>query len=238
VLERTSFAGKILRSALNSIPRDSEVRILRGPLRGKKWVVGAATHGCWTGTYEVARLQNFGSAIHPGDCVYDIGANVGIYSLLACEKAGPKSAVYSFEPVERNLRYLRRHVAMNGLDQCHIKAVAVSNDVGTVRFSAAGRENSMGKISSDGELLIPTITLDDSIYHKKELQPPKVMKIDVEGAETQVLQGAARALSQFHPSLFIEIHGVQQHANCRDMLLALGYTLIEEYGFITAKWKA
>src|ERR1700730_15902395 len=78
-----TLLGRILRAPLALLPREAETRILRGPLRGKKWIVGASSHACWTGTYEVDRLNAFAEAISPAATVYDIGANVGIYSLLA-----------------------------------------------------------------------------------------------------------------------------------------------------------
>ena len=81
-----TLLAKILRLPLSLIPPESEVRIVRGPLLGKKWVVGAATHACWTGTYEVDRLRAFAQAISQGVTVYDVGANVGIYSLLASSR--------------------------------------------------------------------------------------------------------------------------------------------------------
>jgi FkbM family methyltransferase len=221
---------------LSLIPREAEIRILRGPLRGKKWIVGASSHSCWAGTYEVDDLAAFAAAIQPGACVYDVGANVGIYTLLACLKAGPSGEVYAFEPLERNLRHLRRHVALNDLRNCHIVGAAVSNTEGTQRFSAASWEHSMGRISSDGELLVRSVTLDSCIYGESSFPRPTVIKIDVEGAESMVLDGAIRLFSEHHPKVFIEVHGSQQHADCRAYLIAKGYRLEEAYGRLRASW--
>jgi hypothetical protein len=58
-------------------------------------------------------------------------------------------------------------------------------------------------------------------------------KIDVEGAELEVLQGARRALSEFHPKIFLEVHGTQLHSDCRAFLAAKGYSI----GHLTASWK-
>lgn len=69
------------------------------------------------------------------------------------------------------------------------------------------------------------------------MRPPDVIKIDVEGAELLVLRGASRTLTEYHPTLFVEIHGTQQHAECCTFLAAKGYRLKEEYGKITATWE-
>lgn len=237
MLSGQTLLGKILRLPLALLPRGRAIRIVRGPLRGKKWIVGASTHGCWAGTYEVDNLAAFGAAIAPGDSVYDVGANVGLYTLLASLKTGPSGRVYAFEPVARNLHYLRRHVALNQLQNCCIVEAAVSNTEGTQRFSAAAREHCMGHLSPEGELEVSSITLDGCICGEKDLRPPNVIKIDVEGAELLVLQGASRALTEYHPCLFVEVHGGQRHVDCREFLAAKGYRLREEYGRITATWE-
>ncbi len=59
----------------------------QGPLRGKKWIVGSSTHGCWIGSYEHKKQRTFWLSLRPNDVVYDIGANVGFYTLLAATVA-------------------------------------------------------------------------------------------------------------------------------------------------------
>jgi FkbM family methyltransferase len=232
---QTLFA-KILRLPLSLIPRETEVRILRGPLRGKKWIVGAASHACWTGSYEVDRLSAFGDAIAPGATAYDVGANVGIYTLLASLRAGPSGKVYAFEPVERNLRHLRRHVMLNRAENCAIVEAAVSNTEGIRRFSAAAWEFSMGRLSPDGEIEVSSVSLDGCIYGERGFRPPDIIKIDVEGAEWEVLEGASRAITEFHPVIFIEVHGTKLHADCRAFLVEKGYRVEEGYARTTATW--
>jgi Met-10+ like-protein len=140
---------KILRLPLSLIPPEAEVRILRGPLRGKKWIKGAGPNACWVGTYEVDRLRALANAASPGPVVYDVGANVGIYSLLASLRAGLSGKVYAFEPLERNLLYLRRHLTLNKVENCVVLHPRISafQRVGEDRrewdyfqpFSVAGR---------------------------------------------------------------------------------------------------
>ena len=70
------------------------------------------------------------------------------------------------------------------------------------------------------------------------IRPPDIIKIDVEGAEFEVLEGASRALTEFHPTIFLEIHGTQLRADCRALLSAKGYSTEEAYAQLTATWKA
>ncbi len=230
-----TFASKILRLPLSLIPPETELRILRGPLRGKKWLKGAGPNAQWVGSYEVDRLREFAAAITPGDVVYDVGANVGIYSLLASSRVGSSGCVYAFEPLERNLHYLRRHIELNHVQNCTVLPSAVCNQQGTLAFSAASWEPSMARLSPNGEIKVPATTLDTCIFEDK-FRPPALLKIDVEGAEFEVLQGATRTLTEFHPTIFLEIHGGELHRDCREFLLAKGYNVKEGYGQITATW--
>ena len=82
--------------------------------------MGSSSNACWAGTYEPDNLRRFGEAITLGDAVYDVGANVGVYTLLASSKTGPNGKVYAFEPHPRNLDYLRRHIERNQGANCEI----------------------------------------------------------------------------------------------------------------------
>jgi FkbM family methyltransferase len=146
--------------------------------------------------------------------------------------------VYAFEPLERNLLYLRRHLTLNKAKNCVVLEAAVCNKEGTHSFSAASWSSSMAHLSSDGEILVPTATLDRCIYGERRFRPPDILKIDVEGAEMEVLEGASRALTEFHPTIFLEIHGTQLHAEYSASLLAKGYRIEEGYGRLTATWRS
>ena len=228
--------SKMLRWLLSLIPPETEVRVLRGPIRGMKWIKGAGPNAYWVGSYEVIRLREFANALRQGDVVYDVGANVGIYSLCASLEVGSSGCVYAFEPLERNLHYLRQHLTLNNLQNCTVLASAICDREGTLAFSAA-HWPSMARLSPAGEIKVSSTTLDICIYGENRLRPPNVIKIDVEGAELEVLSGATRAISEFHPMIFLEIHGTELHRDCRDFLLAKGYRVDEKYGQLTANWK-
>src|SRR5947208_793716 len=96
--------AKLVRLPLRLIPSQSIVRIRSGDLRGWRWIVGSSTNGCWLGTYESHMQRLFREHIGPGSTVFDIGANVGFFTLLASKLAGEAGRVYAFEPLPRNLR--------------------------------------------------------------------------------------------------------------------------------------
>lgn len=99
-----SLVGRLLRWPLRFIPPELVVPILQGKLKGRKWVVGSSKHGCWLGSYEYHKRRLFEQLIRPGDTVFDIGAHVGFYTLLASILTGPAGRVFAFEPLPRNLR--------------------------------------------------------------------------------------------------------------------------------------
>ena len=81
-----SVAGRLLRLPLALIPAVLPMPVLQGPLRGYWWITGSSNHGCWLGSYEYDKQRLFARMIRAGDVVFDIGANVGFYTLLAASR--------------------------------------------------------------------------------------------------------------------------------------------------------
>ena len=201
------------------------VRILSGDLRGAKWITGSATHGCWLGTYERETQQAFRTLVREGDVVLDIGANVGFFTLLAARRTGPGGSVYAFEPLPRNLAYLRRHLELNSVTNVEVLPVALSSSAGTARFGSAANP-AMGGLAVEGELEVRTETLDELVASKR-VRPPGFLKIDVEGAEYDVLMGAAATLTRHRPVLLLSTHGYREQERCCAFLHNLRYELRE-----------
>ena len=217
-----TFLGRLIRLPLRLVPSDRVVRIKSGPLRGWRWITGTAPHGCWIGTYERDAQQVFVEHVHEGDTVYDVGANVGFFTLLASKLAGRRGRVYAFEPLPRNVGYLERHVSLNGCENVSILPIAAAAASGTARFAVA-HNPSQGGISDRGELEVETRSLDDLV--DGGAPPPRFMKIDVEGAESDVLAGASRILRESHPTILLSTHGWKQHELCCSTLKGYGYEL-------------
>lgn len=197
------------------------MRVLSGALRGRRWIAGAATHGCWLGTYERLTQSVFVEHVHPGAVVYDIGANAGFFTLLASKLAGPNGRVYAFEPMERNLRFIREHLRLNDVENVHVMPIAISDRNGTLRFSAA-HNPAMGGLSEAGEIEVESRTLDELA---RTIPPPSFIKMDIEGAEHAALSGAVETLRGARPVILLSEHGWEQHERCTALLKSLGYDI-------------
>jgi len=216
-----SILGKLLRLPLRLIPKTMVLPILQGRLRGKKWIVGAGEHGYWLGSYEMNKRQAFEREIKPGAVVFDIGANVGFFSLLAAVLAGIKGKVYAFEPLPRNVLFLRKHAALNQLDTIEVFEAAVSDHSGEATFDQ-GASTAMGHLADSGELKVKMVCLDDMLSEGK-INPPDFIKVDVEGAEFLALSGARKLLAEYHPILFLDTHNREAHQATIRLLKDFGY---------------
>lgn len=215
--------GRLLRFPFRLIPPDSKLPILQGRLRGKRWIAGSSNHGCWLGSYEYSQRMLFEKTVTEGTCVYDIGAHVGFYTLLASVLVGPGGHVFAFEPSPSNVAYLKKHLQMNKVANVKTFDVAVSDHEGEEMFEFAAH-SSMGRLSASGSLAVRCVSLD-ALYARAELHPPNFVKIDVEGAELGVLRGARKLLLQSRPVIFLSTHGREVHQQCCDFLRETGYEL-------------
>lgn len=216
-----SVAGRIIRLPLRLIPGRAVVRIVQGPCRGFFWVVGSGTHGMWVGCYEQLKQRRVLNYLKPGTVVYDIGANVGFYTLLFSRIVGDGGHVFAFEPLPENVSHLTEHVGINRCTNVFIQPAAVGSITGTVCFEA-GMNRFIGRVVSDSTLTVSSLTLDDFVF-KLNNPPPRLMKIDVEGGEFEVLKGARRLIIEACPTIFLATHGREIHNQCCKLLGSLGY---------------
>jgi FkbM family methyltransferase len=222
-ISRETVVGRILRAPLRLIPRNAVLPILQGPLRGRLWTVGSATHGCWLGSYEFAKQRLFSKAVAPGDVVFDVGANVGFYTLLAAIRAGSAGRVYAFEPLPRNLEFLRRNLALNRIGNVTVLEAAVATLPGVVTFDVGGGP-CLGRVDAAGTLAVRAVGID-ALVSSEALPPPSVIKMDIEGGEVAALEGARNTLALHQPRIFLATHGTTAHRACCSLLESVGYEL-------------
>jgi FkbM family methyltransferase len=227
----SSTLGRALRLPLRLIPADAVLRVLQGPLRGMKWISGSGNHGCWLGSYEHHKQRLFYAAIERKSVVWDIGANVGLYSLVASRKA---MRVIAVEPMLENVSYLERHISLNGIRNIEVLVAAVGRECG--RRSFCGGDNRSTGHLAPGRLEVDVVTLDSMCA---KFGTPDVIKMDVEGAEYMALQGAERCLTG-NPLIFLATHSATLAAQCSDLLHLAGYvsTVVDEDEFVFSRRNA
>ncbi|MDH3464456.1 MAG: FkbM family methyltransferase [Gammaproteobacteria bacterium] len=146
--------------------------------------------------------------LRPGDRFLDVGANIGIYTLLATTRVGAAGYVHAFEPAYVPLQRLRENVALNNLNNVSVHAAAVAESNGNREFGFSG-DDSTGRIRgaadrSIGGAEVTTVRLDD--YFENENFT--MAKFDIEGAEPLALRGAAKMLSKGNPPVIqVEMDG-------------------------------
>jgi len=222
-IDRNSLLGRVIRSPLRLIPKEARIPILQGKLRGTRWIVESSNHGCWLGSYERGQQGAFGEWVKDGDVVFDIGAHVGFYTLLGSILVGNRGWVVAFEPVPRNLRYLKKHLQINAISNVEVFELAVSDRRGDALLST-GPSSSMWTIGECGELAVQTARLDELVLDGT-IPAPDVIKMDVEGAEFLALTGSSDVIDKYHPTLFLSTHGTELHRKCCNFLEKRGYSL-------------
>lgn len=171
-----------------------------------------------------------------GGLFVDVGANVGLHTILAAFHMGQRGRVLAVEPVPANLELLRKNLQLNGLlDMCQIFPFALT-ETGNLSISmsvepglSAAASISQTSRNTENSISVATTTLDDICEGAEKI--PDLIKIDVEGAEHEVLKGARRTLSA-GPDLLIEVHryalpdfGSSEEA-LSEYLLSFGYRQI------------
>ena len=151
----------------------------------------------------------FREVVRPGVTVMDIGANVGAYTLMFATWVGERGRVFAFEPAPDTCEGLRTHVAINGFDdRVTVIQAAVAAAVGEAPFSVhpSGGASSLaaGDLPDATSVRVATETIDNICRDHALL--PAVIKIDVEGAELEVLRGARNTLALPGLHVFVEFH--------------------------------
>jgi FkbM family methyltransferase len=208
--------------------------VLRGPLRGSRYILGATAGAAGgvsvhLGFQEVEQSRCLTSLLRTGQVFFDVGANVGYYSLLASKILHGSGRVIAFEPSPRNLAFLYRHVRLNKAKNVTILPLACADALSAQLFFG-GENNAMGRLgeiegepSRAAETLIATISIDRAAELLK--LRPDVIKIDVEGAERQVLEGAIDTLTRLRPAVLLSVHSDELRENCLLRLREFDYQI-------------
>jgi FkbM family methyltransferase len=159
--------------------------------------------------YEPELVEKFCSLIADGMTVIDVGAHVGIYSLLASAKVGSCGKVVAIEPSPANARLLKQHLSVNQCRNVEVIEAAVADKQGQIVFKYRPKAtdpgsfaNSMAYDISGENANVQVRTLDDICGDLS----PAIIKIDVEGAELLALRGAKQSLVRHRPTVIVAVH--------------------------------
>lgn len=190
---------------------------MAGPLRGMWW--SPFSRGkvlrYLSGSYEPEQVRYFTENLNAGATVFDIGANLGYYTLLFSRCVGESGRVVAFEPSPQVAHFLNCHVKANRLANVDIVQAAVGAVSGTIRFDA-DTGSGTGRVAETGGCDVEVCRLDDIA---NELNAwPHYLKIDVEGFAGHVLAGAHGVLATARPTIYLSLHGNAEAAQCREIL--------------------
>jgi FkbM family methyltransferase len=149
----------------------------------------------------------------PGMTFVDAGANDGLFTLFAAHRVGPTGQVWAFEPSPREFVRLRRNVRLNGIGNARTFPLALADAEGQAEMKIADDEHSGQNTLGDfaypiglaGRERVATKRLDD-LVQQECLRPVDIIKLDVEGGELSVLNGATSVLSKQRPLLLLEVN--------------------------------
>jgi FkbM family methyltransferase len=209
--------------------------VASGPAKGLRFDAASDTSRFTPGEYERPVQERIAAIVKAGDVCYDIGANLGFFTILLSRLAGANGKVYAFEPVRRNAAIIETNARLNGMRNIAVLRVAVSNTNGTSELLLA--EHAGGAVLKSagtppdlaGSMMVETMTLD-SLIERQVLLPPTFVKIDVEGAELDVLQGMQTTLQRYAPTILLELDDADE-AQC-DRKVAECCAFLTERGYL------
>ncbi len=212
-LRASPLAGALVRPLL-----EGELKIMSGMARGLR-LEGSGVpleqlqaHYFLRGTLEVTVQEALRRHLAPGAVFYDIGANLGFFTLLGGRLAGRAGHVFAFEPVPANAAAVRLHVGVNGLANVTVLELAagarsgrailsVPEDAGWAHLQSYAPDRD---VQSRIEVDVASV---DHLLDRGCIAPPDMVKIDTEGAELDVVRGMQETIRSHQPAIVCEMHG-------------------------------
>ena len=225
------------------------MRVMSGPLKGYRWTT-RSSYEYIIGNYEdPVVLGTFCSWLKPGTVFYDLGGNVGFYALLA-NRFITAGKIYSFEPLPSTRIDFEQHLAINK------KLLVNNNNISILPFAISDEEKDLDFSNNAHQQDGNTYIKGSSVYAaakdiisvkafsidglmQRGYEPPDIIKIDVEGAEYDVLCGAINTIKEYKPNILLATHdchlpGVKD--KCIAFLEKLGY-IVKHTGYYNKQVK-
>jgi FkbM family methyltransferase len=165
------------------------------PIEGTIWL---------SGVYDIRTTRFLQRFLQPGDIVLDVGANCGALTLVAAQQVNP-GKVYAFEPAPDIRSRLQANLALNPALQSQVEVVsaALGSTQRQLFYQADRGCQGNGRLAETSGLPVEVMPLDDWL-EQTAIARIDLIKIDTEGMEFDILQGAQRAIAQYHPTIHFE----------------------------------
>jgi FkbM family methyltransferase len=223
---------EFLRSALGA-NADCNLEVKR---RGLLWRLNPSdfvqTHLYWTGEYEPWDLLQLSRWVHPGAVVFDIGANFGYYSISLASAMQRAGHIFAFEPCKMTFSRLSTNIALNHLESL-ITAIpcGLSESRGLAYLDQIDGNSGAATLSAHVEGEAIEVDTLDHFCEANDVHGVDVIKVDVEGSELRVIEGARATLARHQPVIMVEFNSSALTAagtsvgRLEDVLGGLGYNL-------------
>lgn len=209
-----------LRQGLAYLIRPIRVRIKAGPNAGLQWSLAAAGRHL-SGQFEPDRMKLIEAIVRKGDCVWDVGAHHGYVTLFLSRLVGDEGQVCAFEPSAYNYNYLSRHVAWNRPENVTMYRKGLWSSAGEVRFGGEGSSQGF-HVGGDNETV--EVTTIRGLLNKR-VPVPDVVKLDIEGAEGEVLKTNVRDLPA-HCVAVISVHSTAAYTVATSALKSADFRVV------------
>lgn len=189
------------------------------------------------GTFEKAELEFVGRYLKPGDAAFDVGANIGMFSAVIGLVTACGGRVTAFEPVPSNVARLRQNLERNQLTNVDIQEIALGSSETELEMHLAedSAYHSFGHIEkpfcSVRCLTVPVRRLDN-VWREIGTPTVRLVKIDVEGAEVEVLKGAQDFLTACRPVVLIEANSSEHLEGLKQQFRAFGFDCLKPTAFV------
>lgn len=208
----------------------TEHRILWGVMRGLRFrfTDSSGFAALYSGN-EKPNQRLYAQLIRPGDVVVDAGANWGVHSLYLATLVGSSGKIHAFEPHPRMVEELTWNVQRNGMAQVVVHPLGLLDQESEIPFvlgesSKSSHMASASESLSMNKVIVPCRSLD-AVLEEIGIDRLRLIKVDVEGAESLALKGAERLITRFRPHLIIELHTPEQDLAVAAMLNNWGYKI-------------
>jgi FkbM family methyltransferase len=211
-LKATPRLGAVLERlvSIGSRPLHGRAAVVpSGAAAGLRFRIGPVGTVWASGRMEPSVQRTLRAIIEPGDVFFDVGANVGFFTILGARLVGESGSVVAFEPEPENLAALRDNVNLNAFSNVVVVESAVSSSSGTAQLHVLHRATARllpagDEVERKGSRVVTT-SIDDFLAEHPELEPD-VVKIDVEGHEAEVIRGMRETLARLRPTVLCELH--------------------------------